>query len=67
MLGFPDSMEIKIGIDADHSNMVKFDNRSDAAYRSVLIHLKEFESKAGKKISERYGTLTYLNNAVESR
>jgi hypothetical protein len=53
-LQLPDSMEVKVPINVDHSQIVKFDNRNPANYQIALGYLKQFEKDAGKKISERF-------------
>jgi protein SERAC1 len=54
ILQLPDSMETKIPVNADHSQIVKFDNRNDEAYKAALGHLKKFEQDAGRAISDRF-------------
>ena len=57
LLGFPDSQEIKIPIDADHSNMVKFNTRQDSGYSSALQYLRECESDALRVVASRFCAL----------
>jgi hypothetical protein len=47
----PDSMEVKIPVHADHSQIVKFDNKSANTYQTALGYLKQFEKDARKIIS----------------
>ncbi len=54
LLQLTDSMETKIPIDADHSQMVKFDTRQAFGYQSVTNVLKEFESAASKVVQARF-------------
>ena len=56
ILQLPDSMEVKIPVNADHSQIVKFDNKNTDAYQTVLGYLKQFEKDAGKIISDRFCT-----------
>lgn len=56
VLQLPDSMEIKIPLNSDHSNMVKFDSRQDLGYTSALQYLKDFERDAPTVIADRFGT-----------
>jgi hypothetical protein len=56
ILQLPDSMEVKIPVDADHSQIVKFDNRNADTYQTVLGYLKQFEKNAEKTISGRFCT-----------
>jgi hypothetical protein len=56
LLQFPDKMEVKIPVDADHSNMVKFDSKSNQTYSSVVEYLKDFAANAGGVVSGRFCT-----------
>jgi hypothetical protein len=49
-------MEIKIPIDADHSQIVKFDYRDAEGYKYALEKLNGFVADALKVISERFCT-----------
>jgi hypothetical protein len=53
-LQLPDSLEIKIRVDADHSKIVKFDFRQDHTYQSALKYLKDFEMNAGFVVNRRF-------------
>ena len=55
ILQLPDSMEVKIPVHADHSQIVKFDNQNADTYQAALGYLKQFEKDAGKIISSRFG------------
>jgi protein SERAC1 len=61
ILQLPDSMEAKVPVSADHSQIVKFDNRNDNTYQMALRYLTEFEKDAGKIISGRFCTWTPLS------
>ncbi|OBT91277.1 hypothetical protein VE02_00373 [Pseudogymnoascus sp. 03VT05] len=54
LLELPDSTEVKIPVDADHSQIVKFDNRNAEAYKTAVGYLKEFEQDAGKVVLDRF-------------
>ncbi|OBT66186.1 hypothetical protein VE03_05134 [Pseudogymnoascus sp. 23342-1-I1] len=54
LLELPDSTEAKIPVDADHSQIVKFDNRNAEAYKAAVGYLKEFEQDARKVVSDRF-------------
>jgi hypothetical protein len=54
ILQLPDSVETKIPVNADHSQIVKFDNRNAEGYKAALAYLKQFEQDAGKVISDRF-------------
>ena len=56
ILQLPDSMEVKVPVNADHSQIVKFDNKNDDIYQMALRYLTEFEKDAGKIISGRFCT-----------
>ncbi|KAI5789408.1 hypothetical protein FPQ18DRAFT_261729 [Pyronema domesticum] len=56
LLQFPDRMEAKIPVDADHSNMVKFDSKSNQTYRSVVGYLKDFAVNSDGVVSARLCT-----------
>jgi hypothetical protein len=56
ILQLPDSMEVKIPVNAGHSQIVKFDSKNDRAYQFALEHLKQFEKDAGNVISDRFST-----------
>jgi hypothetical protein len=55
ILQLPDSIEVKIPVHADHSQIVKFDNKNADTYQAALGYLKQFEKDAGKIISSRFG------------
>jgi hypothetical protein len=54
LLGLPDSMETPIPVNADHSQIVKFDSRNAEAYKAAIGYLKQFELDAGKVVSDRF-------------
>ncbi|OBT63871.1 hypothetical protein VE03_06634 [Pseudogymnoascus sp. 23342-1-I1] len=56
LLQLPDSMEDKIPLDADHSVMVKFDNKSSRGYTSARDKLRQFEQDAPSVIAARFCT-----------
>jgi hypothetical protein len=47
-------MEEKIPLDADHSMLVRFDNRDDKGYTSARDRLREFELDAAGIIAARF-------------
>lgn len=49
-------MEDKIPLDADHSTIVKFDNRNNHGYTSARDKLKQFEQDAPKVVAARFCT-----------
>jgi hypothetical protein len=51
-------MEVKVPVNADHSQIVKFDNQNDDTYQMALRYLTQFEKDAGKIISDRFCTWT---------
>jgi hypothetical protein len=58
LLQLPDSMEEKIPLDADHTMMVKFDNRNDKGYTSARDKLREFELEATSVVEARFRMYT---------
>ena len=54
LLQLPHSTEIKFKVDADHSQMVKFESSTSETYQQVLEYLKEFQLHAGKVVSKRF-------------
>lgn len=54
ILQLPDSIEVKIPVNADHSQIVKFDNKNANVYQTALGYLKQFEKDAGKIILDRF-------------
>jgi hypothetical protein len=54
LLQLPDSMEEKIPSDADHTTIVKFDNRNNRAYTSARDKLRQFEQDAPKAVAARF-------------
>lgn len=56
LLELPDSTEAKIPVNADHSQIVKFDSRNAEAYKAAIGYLKQFEQDAGKVVSDRFCT-----------
>jgi hypothetical protein len=57
LLDLPDSIEAKIPINADHSQIVKFDSRNTETCKTAAEYLKQFEQDARKVISDRFYTL----------
>jgi hypothetical protein len=49
-------MEDKIPLDADHSMIVKFDNRNNQGYTSALDKLRQFEQDAPGVVAARFCT-----------
>ncbi|EHK42483.1 hypothetical protein TRIATDRAFT_293811 [Trichoderma atroviride IMI 206040] len=62
LLQLPDVMEDKIPLNADHSMMVKFSNRSEEGYTSALRKLRQFEEEASKVVKARFYLLPYTSN-----
>ena len=56
LLDLPDSIEAKMPVNADHSQIVKFDSRNAEAYKAAIGYLKQFERDAKKVISGRFCT-----------
>ena len=56
ILQLPDSMETKIPVHADHSQIVKFDSRNADAYKATVEYLKQFEQDAKQVVSARFCT-----------
>ena len=48
ILDLPGHLEQKIVVDSDHSNMVKFDHRSDRTYQNILLCIKHIETCLGE-------------------
>jgi hypothetical protein len=55
LLGLSDAHEHKIPVDEDHSNMVKFKSRREAAYRSVVSALEDVIPGAQSRVLRRTG------------
>jgi hypothetical protein len=49
-------MEEKIPLDADHSMIVKFDNRNARGYSSARDKLRHFVKDAPSVVAARFGT-----------
>jgi hypothetical protein len=56
ILQLPDSMEDKIPLHADHSQIVKFDSRNAPGYRSALDKLRHFQQDATAVVAARFCT-----------
>jgi hypothetical protein len=56
LLDLPDSVEVKIPVNADHSQIVKFDSRNAEAYKTATGYLKQFEQDARRTVSDRFCT-----------
>ncbi|KAI9677233.1 MAG: hypothetical protein M1822_008182 [Bathelium mastoideum] len=56
LLQLPDHLEEKIPLHADHSQIVKFNSRSDKGYTSALGKLKQFEQDAPSVVAARFGS-----------
>ncbi|KAK7419576.1 hypothetical protein QQZ08_010789 [Neonectria magnoliae] len=54
LLQLPDSMEEKIPLDADHSMIVKFDNKNNRGYTSARDKLRQFEQDAPTMVAARF-------------
>ena len=54
VLQLPDSMETKIPLSLDHSQLVKFDHRNEEGYKSALYYLAEFEKSASRVVTTRF-------------
>jgi hypothetical protein len=54
VLQLPDSMETKIPLNLDHSQMAKFDYKTDEGYQRALYYLTEFEKSASEAVSTRF-------------
>jgi hypothetical protein len=54
VLQLPDSMETKIPLDSDHSQMVKFDSKHTEGYKSALHYISEFEKNAPAVVAARF-------------
>jgi protein SERAC1 len=61
ILQLPDSMEVKIPVNSDHSQIVKFDNNNDDTYQMALRYLKLFEEDAGRIIPGRFCMWTFIS------
>lgn len=55
VLELPDTLGVKIPLNADHSNMVKFSSKQDLGYTSALQYLREFERNAPAAVAARFG------------
>ncbi|RDW56402.1 hypothetical protein BP5796_13224 [Coleophoma crateriformis] len=54
LLQLPDSMETKIPVHEDHSQIVKFDSRTSDTYQTVIGYLKQFEKDGNRTVSARF-------------
>ncbi|RDW59938.1 hypothetical protein BP6252_13025 [Coleophoma cylindrospora] len=54
LLQLPDSMETKIPVHEDHSQIVKFDSRNSDTYQTVIGYLKQFEKDGNRTVSVRF-------------
>ena len=54
LLQLPDHMEEKIPLDADHSNLVKFNSKNERGYTSALVKLQQFERDAPSVVARRF-------------
>ncbi|OBT60492.1 hypothetical protein VE03_10079 [Pseudogymnoascus sp. 23342-1-I1] len=54
LLQLPDSVEDKIPLDADHSMMIKFDNRNNRGYTSARDKLRQFHQDAPSVVAARF-------------
>ncbi|RDL35197.1 uncharacterized protein BP5553_07128 [Venustampulla echinocandica] len=54
LLQLPDSMEDKIPLDADHSMIVKFDNKNNRGYTSARDKIRQFEQNAPNVVAARF-------------
>ncbi|KAF2633913.1 hypothetical protein BU25DRAFT_381757 [Macroventuria anomochaeta] len=54
LLQLPDAMEEKIPIDADHSMIVKFDNKNVRGYSSARDKLRQFARDAPGVVADRF-------------
>jgi hypothetical protein len=56
VLRLPDYVELQLPLDADHSTMVKFNDRNSPGYGIVLESLRQFEKDAVRVVADRTGT-----------
>jgi len=54
LLQLPDNLEVKVKVDADHSEIVKFNDRHSEPYKTAIRYLKKFEEDAGKEVPQRF-------------
>jgi protein SERAC1 len=54
LLQLPDSMQVKVKVDADHSNIAKFMDRKGEPYTTALWYLRQFELEASKEVPRRF-------------
>ena len=54
LLELPDQIEDKIPLHANHSQIVKFDSRTDQGYQSALGKLMQFQEHAPRVVAERF-------------
>lgn len=54
LLQLPDNMEVKVKVDADHSNITKFMDRKGEPYTTTLRYLKQFELDAINEVPQRF-------------
>jgi hypothetical protein len=54
LLQLPDSMQVKVKVDADHSNIAKFMDRKGEPYTTALRYLRQFELEASKEVPRRF-------------
>lgn len=48
--------EKPVSVDADHSQMVKFESANDRTYKNAVGRLKQFEAVAQEQVLSRFGT-----------
>lgn len=54
LLQLPDTMEEKVTVDADHSDIAKFSDRRAHPYVTALRYLKKFEAESVAEVSRRF-------------
>jgi hypothetical protein len=56
LLQLPIQIETLVKLDADHSMVVKFDNKTEYGYKTALNYLRAFEKEAPEVVQARFCT-----------
>lgn len=54
LLHLPDTIEDKVGLDSDHSLMVKFKTKNTPGYTDVVRRLRDFQEQAPSVVANRF-------------
>lgn len=62
-----DRKAIEIGLHADHHDMVRFANREDVNYKTVVQHILEYAENAYEQVWKRWATEASIRRIVTGR